>query len=182
MVLNPLPSRLREARKNRAADRRAKVWQLRIAGATIHQIAQELGVSDTTIEHDIRLTVKQLTEQRLDAAEDWRQLHLQRMEALLLGVWQQARAGDPAAMKAALDVMNRQAQLLGLDAPKRTELTGADGGPIELDQQVTVSEAERDHRILAILERARERSHPPALPAGPDLAATDGATDGSLAQ
>lgn len=182
MVLNPLPSRLKIAARQRAMDRRTKVWQLRIAGATIAQIAQEMGVSTATIDSDIKLTVKQLTEQRMEAAEDWRQLHLQRMEALLLGVWQNARAGDPAAMKAALDVMARQAQLLGLDAPKRTEITGADGGPIELDQQVTVSEAERDHRILAILERARERTHPPALPAGPDLAAADGTTDGSLAQ
>jgi len=65
---------------------------------------------------------------------------------------QTTSAGDPAFIAKILDVHDRRVKLLGLAAPTKTELTGADGGPL-----VTANIALNDEDQDAILRRHYER-------------------------
>ena len=56
---------------------------------------------------------------------------------LLAGLWPAAISGDVPSVGMALRVAERRARLLGLDAPTRQELTGADGGPLSFVEVAT---------------------------------------------
>ncbi len=66
------------------------------------------------------------------------------------------------AIKAALQAQKRQARLLGLDAPIRTEVSGPEGGPIEVREGL--DEQERAARVAALL--AAFGHAPPGSPPG----------------
>ncbi len=51
------------------AARREEVWRLRYTGATVPEIARELGVSVTTVGHDIRIFLASNPGQRAGLAE-----------------------------------------------------------------------------------------------------------------
>lgn len=160
----------------------AQALELRKAGASYDQIARQLGYTNKGAAHKAvtRALKATLATMTLDA-DEYRQLAAERLDAMLLGVWQAATRGDPQAISAVLRIEERRASMLGLDAPKRTEVTGQDGGPIEVDQRVTYSVEERQQRILEIVDAARARTHPLALPEGSDLDPTGGSTNGRVA-
>jgi hypothetical protein len=71
--------------------------------------------------------------------------------------WKTFDSAKTAAEKAGLlrvilDAHGRQAELQGLDAPKRVELTGAEGGPIESSMTV-LTPKERRARIDELVSR-----------------------------
>jgi len=53
--------------------------------------------------------------------------------------------------------IERRCKLLGLDAPERREITGAEGGPIK-HEDVGLTDAQRVKNIAALLDAARERA------------------------
>ena len=66
-----------------------------------------------------------------EPADEVRTLEVERLDSLLNGLWQ--RRHVPEITDRILRIMERRAKLLGLDAPTRTEVTGKDGGAIEVD-------------------------------------------------
>jgi hypothetical protein len=52
---------------------------------------------------------------------------------MLLALWPQVLKGNQGAIDRALRVMERRAKLLGLDAPTRQEVTGAEGGALRIE-------------------------------------------------
>lgn len=166
-----------------AMERRAKVWQLRKAGVTYRQIGEKLGVSYEQVRRDCDYVLAEYAREAKDQAESWRTTQVQRCEDLILGLWSKASKGDPNSVRAMMAVFERQANLLGMDAPKKQEITGADGGAIQVEQtiDVNVSREERQQRIIAIVEQARGRTNPAALPGGSDLATPTGSTDERMA-
>lgn len=164
------------------AVRDAQALDLRRAGASYDQIAKQLGFAQKSgAHHSVMRALKAALAARDETATEMRELEAQRLNAYLLGIYQKAIHGDPKAIEVALKLSERMAALYGLDAPKRSEITGADGGPIEMEQRLILTEDERDQRIIAIFERARERTGVAALPAGPHLASSNGTTNGSVA-
>lgn len=83
-----------------------------------------------------------------EGAEALRALQDERLNRLLSAVWSGALKGDEKAVANALKIMERQAKLRGLDSPVRTELTGADGGAVQISG---VSDEERSAAVLSIL-------------------------------
>jgi hypothetical protein len=81
------------------------------------------------------------------------------------------------ALAAVKDVLDRA----GYAARQRLEHTGADGGPIEFDERIALSEAELDQYVIAIVERARTRLDSLGQKSQPRLAPPEGATNGSVA-
>ena len=165
-----------------ALDRERQAIELRKAGASYDQIARQIGYANKgaaykAVSRALKATMATMS---LDA-DAYRQLAADRLDAMLLGVWQAATRGDPQAISAVLRIEERRASMLGLDAPKRTEVTGQDGGPIEVDQRVSYSVEERQSRILEIVDAARARANHPALPEGSDLASSNGSTNGRVA-
>jgi hypothetical protein len=101
------------ARRIEAAEKRARALELRKAGATYDQIAQRLGFSNRgNAQRAVLTALKEIT---AEPAVEVRQLELERLDAMLLGLWQQARNGDVNAVDRALRIAERRAKLLGLD-------------------------------------------------------------------
>jgi hypothetical protein len=102
----------------RKVERRRRIavaLDMRIKGATYQQIGDALGV---TLQSANRMVLAGVAEWnatiRRDAA-DLIALEYARLERLHAAVWDQAIAGDPAAVDRVLKIMERRAKLLGLD-------------------------------------------------------------------
>jgi hypothetical protein len=163
-------------------DRERQALELRKAGATYAQIAKQLGYANEGGAHKaVGRALNVAIKQRNIVAEDVRELELQRLDQMLLGLWADAKAGKWHAIDRVLKIMERRSAYLGLDAPKKTELSGPEGRPIEVEQYVNLTVEQRNERILAIVDAARARANPFALPAESYLAPADGTADGSLA-
>ena len=111
------------------ADRDRQALELRIAGADYDSIAQKLGYSSRGHAYDAVNAL--LLARAAEPREELRALELDRLDKLLLGIWQQAKGGNLGALDRAVKLMERRARLLGLDAPARTEISGPDSGPVE---------------------------------------------------
>ena len=118
------------------ADRYRRVVQLRTAGVTFDQIAESLGYAS-------RSGAKEAYDAALrrwgrEAVDEHRDLEDLRLEEL----WRRTFAriaeadGDDEFVKligAAVRVSKRRADLLGLDAPRQVEVSGANGGAMRTD-------------------------------------------------
>ena len=119
-------------RKTRAdaMQRAAQAWQLRVAGRTWQQIASTLGYSDpANVVRAVREYYGQLPQ---PDREELRELARARGEVLfeqaLVDVLQQR----PGAVRAAVAVLQRQAQLDALDRPSKIEISVTDADMREL--------------------------------------------------
>lgn len=110
----------------------------------------------------VRADLKRVFQQRKASIdrhlEELRDLHHERLERLFTEVYRRALAHKDdmvalAALDRALKIMERQARLHGLDAPARTEITGVDGGPVEL----TAVQQARDRAVAQVIELRASR-------------------------
>jgi hypothetical protein len=112
-------------------ERYTQVWQLRSLGMTFEEIARAVGYADSSgakRAYDSaakRFPVETIEQQRLIQSE--------RLDYLLKRVMREVDQGDLSLVNEALRIEKRRADLWGLDAPRKTEVTGADGGAIEID-------------------------------------------------
>lgn len=111
-----------QAAKAEAEVRRVKAFELRKAGASYRAIGAALGVSEATAHRDIHAVLKRLAKQQEGHAEEYRQLELERLDALIASVWSQARGDkkknippDLAAMDRLMRLMQQRARLMGLE-------------------------------------------------------------------
>jgi predicted transcriptional regulator len=128
-----------------AHQRAVQALELRKAGATYEAIATRLGVTHAAV---IKMVNKLLAESAAQPAAEVRELELHRLDTMILGLWQQARAGDVQAIDRVLKIMDRRASYLGLDAPKTvkvdiTERVRQFAEMYGLDPEEAVAEAER---------------------------------------
>lgn len=108
-------------RRIEAAERRAQALELRKAGATYEQIAQRLGYADRANAYRaVHTALKEIT---AEPAKEVIKLELERLDAMLLGLWPDARKGKPEAVDRVLRVMERRSKLLGLDSPVRADVS-----------------------------------------------------------
>jgi hypothetical protein len=130
--------------------------RLRLAGMSYSSMSERLGVSASSAHRAVLRSLARTAADLGESADALRSLELQRLDALLAGLWPAASAGDPAAVSVALRVSERRAKLLGLDAPSRRELSGADGGPIEIAPTIDLTRlSDADLATLdALLARA----------------------------
>jgi hypothetical protein len=101
--------------------------------------------------------------------EELRDLQDLRLERLFTAAYQAALGGDAGAIDKAVRIMERQARLHGLDAPTRQEITGADGGPIELTPaQQARAEAVRHLELIRGSGRANRAALTAAVEGDPE--------------
>ncbi|MFD8597518.1 hypothetical protein ACFV1L_21200 [Kitasatospora sp. NPDC059646] len=82
---------------------------------------------------DITETLEQRIASSQADVEALRALEDARLDRLFLVAYRRAvRDGELPAIDRALRIMERRARLRGLDRPLRTEISGPDGGPIEV--------------------------------------------------
>jgi predicted DNA-binding protein YlxM (UPF0122 family) len=98
------------------------------------EIAQKLGVSEQAVSKMLKRVLEETKAEISDEAEKLRAVQLERIEMMIRGLWTKAITGDEKAIETVNKLLTRQARLLGMDAPSRTELSGPDGGPVEVAQ------------------------------------------------
>lgn len=135
--------------KARTLDRQAKALELRRMGKGYQEIANTLGIGKSQAH---RLVTAGLADARAQIDADATELkseELSRLDAMLSGLWPEARRGVASAVDRVLKIMERRAKLLGLDAPLKLAHGGdADGGPIEHEHRHTLTDADLE-RIAA---------------------------------
>src|SRR3990172_2959972 len=100
--------------------RRVQALDLRLAGASYRQIALALGVGVKTAWLDVN---RALREYLSEPSDQVRAAEVARLDRLFLAHWPKAISGDHQATYTVLAIMDRRARLLGLDAPKRVDIT-----------------------------------------------------------
>jgi len=124
-------------RRIKAVERQRDALELRKAGATYQQIADQLRFRGPSGAYKSVMSALKKTLQ--EPARDVRLLELSRLDALYVEVYRMARQGVLGAVDRCLRIMERRARLMGLDAPSqvligdwRQELADSGVSPGEL--------------------------------------------------
>jgi hypothetical protein len=105
----------------------ATALEMRMAGYSYARIGREIGKSQTQA---FRLVQKGLaieTKVVSDIALELRQVQMAQLNAMLAGLWQEARTGGTLQVDRVLKIMERQAALVGADAPQKIAAVNPDG-------------------------------------------------------
>ena len=97
----------------RAAWRKRRAVELAMAGCSYEGIAEQVGYANKGTAW--RVVHAALSQPVAERAEEYLELLLSRLEALLEAHWDAAVGGDPRALDAVLGVMDQEARLLRLD-------------------------------------------------------------------
>jgi hypothetical protein len=155
----------------RLQKRRELALRLRLTGASFRDIARSVkeavkevggeyqGVAtqkynESDAFRDVVTEFHRLKETCSEKAEDILTMELQRLDEMLVGIYDPATHGDPVAVNTALRIMDRRARYLGIDAPTKIAPTNPEGNA----EYYGMSDTELAARINEILERARERA------------------------
>jgi hypothetical protein len=119
-------------------DRRKEVWDRRVKGETVREIAFALGAGVGTIQSDLDAVRKELDEGCRYRAEIERSVGAGRLDKVARNLLASVDViTDPAELSTVANALarieERRAKLLGLDSATKTELTGAEGGPLQID-------------------------------------------------
>lgn len=105
------------------APRKAEALELRKAGYSFRKIAERLQISVGQAFKDVNNELKELAAQRLDSAEELRELELERLDMWLAALDPMVQVGNEGSIRTAVKIAERRAKLLGLDAPAKTDIT-----------------------------------------------------------
>jgi len=92
-------------------------------GMNYRRIGEKYGVSHQMVSEAIRGYLKQLRAISLRSVVEYRQVQLERIQAVYNALWPNVMRGKVDAINALIRVMDREARLLGLDAPTRVDIT-----------------------------------------------------------
>lgn len=116
-------------------ERRAIAFEMRKEGFSYREIADAIRMSPEAAYRLVKREVVELVTLTKEDAEEVRQLELERLDAMLAGgLMKRAMTGkDDDAVDRVIKIMERRSKYSGLDAASRTEITGKDGRPIEVE-------------------------------------------------
>lgn len=114
-----------EARKDRAE----RVFKLRCRGLTYRKIGALVGVSAVQALADYRKAIAARPLPELDQMRAEADANLRDVQRWMR---KSARMGDPKAAGEFTKAIQTHAKIFGYEAPKKTEHTGAEGGPIAI--------------------------------------------------
>jgi len=103
-----------------AAERERQALELRKQGSTFDQIAQAVGYADRSAAY--KAVMRGLKATLREPADEVRALYLERLDYVMQCMAPRMAEGNPQAAAAYIKALERQAALLGLDAPLRTEM------------------------------------------------------------
>lgn len=129
-------------------ERRAAALEMRKQGMTYQEIGDQFKFTAQRAHFLVNEAIKAL---KTEAAADVIALELARLDDLQSAQWEAAISrGDPKAAETILKIMERRAKYLGADAPAKSEITGKDGGPVEIEmKEAAADEAKR--KLAALL-------------------------------
>lgn len=95
-----------------ARHRRARAVELALEGQTFDAIARAVGYTHRASAH--RAVAKALQEREIPAVDQYRQLQLDRLDALQAALWDRCSDGDLDAVSQVIRLMDQRNRLLGL--------------------------------------------------------------------
>lgn len=110
------------ARRDNHAVRKYEVLKLRRQGLTIKTISEKLGISHSTVHRNIKSCLKDCIKHGEKDVKYFRELELNRLDGMLNVLKEKVSEGDVKAVSVSLKIAKRRAELLGLDAPVKTEI------------------------------------------------------------
>lgn len=123
-----------KAQRAKTADRRGKAIALRLAGMDWQTIADRLDYASRGAACvDVNRALEANLAEQSQAADTLREVETLRLDRLQAAAWPSAVKGDLKAIDTVLKVIDRRIKLQGLDMPLRAELSGPDGGPMQLE-------------------------------------------------
>lgn len=130
-------SRPRESQTSRkmmtAREREVQVFEYRKMGFSYTQIAKKLEISRATAHKAAVRVLKQLKEQSAELAEEARTLDLQRVDAMITGLWKDAVGGNVFAVDRVARLIDLRSRLIpGMAVAQKHEhggMTNPDGTP-----------------------------------------------------
>lgn len=129
--------------------RQQAALELRRAGQGYIEIANRLGISKSQAHRLVTEALKESTAQIDAEARQLKAEELSRLDAMLSGLWSDARKGQQGAVDRVLKIMERRSKLLGLDAPVKLAHGGdPDAPPIKNEHAHALSDADLE-RIAA---------------------------------
>jgi hypothetical protein len=149
------------AATTRKLDRQFKALELRRMGKGYVEISSALGIGKSQAHRLVQAGLQDARAQVDAEANELKAEEISRLDAMLAGLWPDARKGHHSAVDRVLKIMERRARLLGLDAPQRMALGGHNGGPLQVRHDgldlSTLTDAELD-TIEAIAAAADARA------------------------
>lgn len=125
-MVQPLQNSELSPERLRAKERRLRVFDMRLLGATLRQIGDKLGVSHETVRTDLRKALDELTELEREKADNLRTLDLARIDTAIRALAPKVMEGDLQTVDRWLKLLERRSKLLGLDAPQQLEVASND--------------------------------------------------------
>lgn len=140
------PAPLDDVRRKRAQARRVEALALRLAGLSYEQIGDRLDISP---EGALDLVRRTLTRAENLAVEQMREMEGARLDRAQAAIWTRVLEGDIKAVDSFLRISHRRANLFGLDAPTKIDLSVTvrqemEQALAELNRVVLLGEVVRD--------------------------------------
>lgn len=98
-----------------AHERRKRILELRIAGHTLREIGEQVGLTESAVSMSLTKALEMTQKAIHENAEGLRTLEAERLDQLAKGIHVAAMAGDLAAIDRYLKIQERRARLMGLD-------------------------------------------------------------------
>lgn len=122
------------AKRIQAQAKILKAVKLRRQGLDWDSIAAAVGYKHrSTIWRHVEAWFEKRQTEIAENIDRLRDLDIDRLDAMLYALRGRIERGDPRAIDSGLRILERRAKLLGLDAAVKQEITGADGGPLVLE-------------------------------------------------
>jgi predicted transcriptional regulator len=103
------------------AKRRNRVLELRAAGLTEAQIAEQLSMSQSNVSRSIQRALTKWAEQDAQNVEQVRAMKLFELDQLKRAIWARALKGDLNAVREAAKIIGMQSRIAGADSPVKIE-------------------------------------------------------------
>lgn len=111
------------------AERHALALEMRKHGYSYDQIGEHFECSSQSARSLVKLALEKAIR---EPGQEIIDIELQRLDQLYRVAFNRAATGEVGAINQCLAVMQRRAKYLGLDAPDKSELTGAGGAPLAI--------------------------------------------------
>lgn len=144
-------------KRAQVAERRGRCIELRLAGATFDQIAQQLGYNSRQAAHvDFTRAVNERIKATRELAGLAIEVEVERLNRAQLAIWPKVLAGDTGAVTVLLKLVDQRARLLGLHAPQQHEVITIDA----IDAEIRRLEAELHSRGASTAAEASPAARP----------------------
>lgn len=122
------------------AARDKKIVEGRVAGHTIRELADDFSLSVGRVHAVLARERGALIEDTRELSSEYRAKQLEQLEAILAKWMPRVLKADAAApdLQALLKAMGHEAQLTGAFTATKSEVTGADGGALQVEQTVNL--------------------------------------------